>query len=480
MWVLAQLVTVRECVGCGWRDLDLRMDAEQAVLQQLSTLELNELKQVHEELKLPEVTDETKKENALYVRRMIVRHLSSDTVVDEEDEGLATFLHIQTFIKGITKDPVEEEKEEPEPEVTEEKVELQNDNKNLEDSSVRKKEPVGNVEELKKKEVKERQDHEYETQKRQDELFRNFPWKKELKLKGTIGDPKDQGPGKVTYLSLIRQIEKWVKKKKYSDEEICDAVIEGISSELFLRSMLEGKFDLTVAKLRRFLPVHYEEKDATEVYRDLTRLSQGRNQKVKEFVMQAIGLRDKIIFASTEAGNRFNYPEELVRSTCWHTVVTGIRDDNIKNEIKAILSAKDPDDEELLEILNTAVSDEKERQGKFKETAAKANLVEQKKLEATAKRNEESAETKPERKENPVVAELKEIKVAVNEIKSVKNDVEILKEVVRNLSQNTNGNGGVNSKVQYGCKNCKSQNLQGCDHCFKCCQTGHKKENCPN
>ena len=103
MWVLAQLVTVRECVGCGWRDLDLRMDAEQAVLRQLSTLELNELKQVHEELKLPEVTDETKKENALYVRRMIVRHLSSDTVVDEEDEGLATFLHIQTFIKGITK-----------------------------------------------------------------------------------------------------------------------------------------------------------------------------------------------------------------------------------------------------------------------------------------------------------------------------------------------------------------------------------------
>ena len=124
-----------------------------------------------------------------------------------------------------------------------------------------------------------------------------------------------------------------------------------------------------------------------------------------------------------------------------------------KNEIKAILSAKDPDDEELLEILNTAVSDEKERQGKFKETAAKANLVEQKKLEATAKRNEESAEPKPERKENPVVAELKEIKVAVNEIKSVKNDVEILKEVVRNVSQNTNGTGGVNSKVQYGCKN---------------------------
>ena len=77
------------------------MDAEQAVLQQLSALELNELKQVYEEVKLPEVADDTKKDNALYIRRMIVRHLSSDTVVGEEDEGVATFLHLQTFIQDI-------------------------------------------------------------------------------------------------------------------------------------------------------------------------------------------------------------------------------------------------------------------------------------------------------------------------------------------------------------------------------------------
>ena len=469
------------CAG----EIDVRMDAEQAVLQQLSALELNELKQVYEELKLPEVTDDTEKDNALYIRRMIVRHLSSDTVVGEEDKGLATFLHLQTFIQDITKDLSEKSEGEPKAEVagvTDVKVDEQNDDDSLKDKSVKVKEPVGKVEEDKKKQVKESKPNAEEDSipKRQEEMFRNFPWKKDLKLKGTIGDPKDTGPGKVTYLSLIRQIEKWVKKKKYSEEEICDAVIEGISSELSLKSMLEGKWDLNVATLKRFLRCHYKEQEATKVYKELTQMSQGRNQKVKEFVMNAIGLRDKILFASTEAGNRFNYPEELVRSTCWHTVVTGIWDDNIKNEIKAVLSAREPEDEELLEVLNTAVSHEKERQGKFKETAAKANMLELRKQEAEAKKQEDAAEQKSEKKVNPVVAELKELRLAVNEIRSVKDDVEVLKECVRNIGgQNPNGYGGGN-RGRYECRKCQEQNLLGCQPCFKCCEPGHKKENCPN
>ena len=453
------------------------MHAEQAVLQQLSALELNELKQVYVEVKLPEVTDDTKKDNALYLRRMIVRHLSSDTVVGGEDEGLATFLHLQTFIQGITKD-LEVSEEEPKNEVTDVK---KDDDDTVKDKSVKKKEPVSKVEEVKKEAKDSRKDNEEDsTQRKQEEMLKNFPWKKELKLKGTIGDPKDTGPGKVTYLNLIRQIEKWVKKKKYTEDEICDAVIDGISSELSLKSMLDGKWDLTIPRLRRFLRVHYEEQEATKVYKELTQMSQGRNQKVKEFVMNAIGLRDKILFASSEDGNRFNYPEELVRTTCWHTVVTGIRDDNIKNEIKALLAAREPEDEELLEVLNTAVSDEKERQGKFKETAAKANLVERQKQEAEAKKQEEPAEQKADKKVNPIVAELRELKLAVNEIKTVKDDVEVLKECVRNIGgQNPNGYGGGNRR-KYGCRECQAKNLGGCQHCFKCCRPGHKKENCPN
>ena len=88
------------------------MDAEQAVLKQLSAQELSELKQVHEELKLPEITKEDEKESALYIRRRIVHHLVTD-VVGGEDDGLATFLHLQTFIQEITKD----QKSEGEPEI---------------------------------------------------------------------------------------------------------------------------------------------------------------------------------------------------------------------------------------------------------------------------------------------------------------------------------------------------------------------------
>ena len=435
------------------------MDAEQGVFKKLGEINLDVLKQVYTELQLPDVTDENKKENETYIRRMIVRHLSSDTVVEVEDEGLATFLQLRTFIQGLTKDLLLT-KDEP-------AVSKPDDDTKKEDAEVEtvevKEQHVESPKDLKKElKVKTKgESKEVKTGGRQSEMFRNFPWKKDLKLKGTIGDPKDTGPGKVTYLSLIRQIEKWVKKE-YNEEEICDAVIEGISSEQSLRSMLEGKWDLTVPKLRRFLRVHFEEKEATQVYKELTKLSQGRGQKVKEFVMDAIGLRDKILFASTEAGNRFNYPEELVRSTCWHTVVTGIRDDNVKNEVKAVLS-RDPEDEELLESLNTAVSDEKERQGKFKEQNVKANLVEQRKQEAETKKQELVEEQKSEKKINPVVAELREIRLAVNEIKSVKDDVEVLKECVRNIGGlNPNGYNNFNNRnrVQFGCPACKRENLR--------------------
>ena len=85
------------------------MDAEKEVVSQLGVLQLDKLKLVYTELKLAEITDNNKKDNESYIRRMIMRHLSSDTIGEAEDEGLATFLHLSTFIKDMikTEDPKE-------------------------------------------------------------------------------------------------------------------------------------------------------------------------------------------------------------------------------------------------------------------------------------------------------------------------------------------------------------------------------------
>ena len=46
----------------------------------------------------------------------------------------------------------------------------------------------------------------------------------------------------------------------------------------------------------------------------------------------------------------------------------GLRDRIIESKIEAFLTDNDPEDEELLEFVNTAVSVAKERRSKFKET----------------------------------------------------------------------------------------------------------------
>ena len=106
--------------------------------------------------------------------------------------------------------------------------------------------------------------------------------------------------------------------------------------------------------------------------------------------------------------------------------------------------------------------------------------VEVLKVNAVSER-EDSIRKQSKENENPIVAELKEIRAGLNEISSLKNDVEVLKECVRNIGGGNNPNGFQGGrKVVYGCKNCKDQNIRGCNHCFKCCESGHKRENCPN
>ena len=85
------------------------MDPEKEVLRQLGELDVDKLKLVHAELSLAEITDETKKDSESYIRKMIMRHLSSADVIDSEDEGVSTYLHLNTFIETLTKmeDPKE-------------------------------------------------------------------------------------------------------------------------------------------------------------------------------------------------------------------------------------------------------------------------------------------------------------------------------------------------------------------------------------
>ena len=113
-------------------------------------------------------------------------------------------------------------------------------------------------------------------------------FKKELKFTGQISSPKDTS--KLSFSSLAHQIEN-AKKKNYSEQEICEATIKAISPGLNLRSYLEGKTDLALPQLCRILRAHFSERDATELYTQLSNAVQHSFESVQNFVVRLMDMR---------------------------------------------------------------------------------------------------------------------------------------------------------------------------------------------
>ena len=66
---------------------------------------------------------------------------------------------------------------------------------------------------------------------------------KEYKINGKIGTPGQKD--RLTFSRLIFQINNGLKKR-YSEHEICDAVIKSIAPDLALPTYLEGKDNLNL------------------------------------------------------------------------------------------------------------------------------------------------------------------------------------------------------------------------------------------
>ncbi|GAA6092193.1 uncharacterized protein LOC117595539 [Tachysurus ichikawai] len=189
------------------------------------------------------------------------------------------------------------------------------------------------------------------------------PWRKDFKISGQIGEPGQKE--KFTFSSLAHQIENGLSRG-YPECEICDAVIRAISLGLQLRSYLEGKPNLTLPTLRLILRSHFQEKSATELYKQLTSECQGNKETPQSFLMRVLDLRQKILFASQEAESGLKYDPALVQSMFLHTVLTGLQSDSIKVDMQPLLLDTKTTDEALLEKLNIACANEAERQKKKK------------------------------------------------------------------------------------------------------------------
>ncbi|KAJ7987208.1 hypothetical protein DPEC_G00336360 [Dallia pectoralis] len=163
----------------------------------------------------------------------------------------------------------------------------------------------------------------------------NSTWRKDFKISGLIGDPGQKD--RLSFSSLARQIESGLNKD-YSEQEIVDSVIRAITPGLQLRSYLEGKVGLTLPVLRRILRSHYQEKNATELYKQLTTEAQRSRETPQSFLIRAFDLRQKVLFASQEDDSGLRYDPALVQNMFLHTVLTGLQSDRVQSDLQTCLS----------------------------------------------------------------------------------------------------------------------------------------------
>lgn len=250
-------------------------------------------------------------------------------------------------------------------------------------------------------------------------------WNREFKISGQIGEPGQKD--KLTFSSLAHQIEQGITKG-FAEIEIVDAVIRAIAPGLQLRSYLEGKANLTLPTLRRILRSHYQEKGATELYKQLTSEVQSSKETPQTFLIRALDLRQKILFASQEAESGLKYDPILVQSMFLHTVLTGLQNDNIRSDLQPYLQQMTVSDELLLEKLNTACTNETERQNK------KKLLTPQRPTTVHSIQHNETPADKKMKNNNPEQPNKTQPDV-LNELREIRSDMAILKNLGAEVAQ---------------------------------------------
>ena len=367
------------------------------------------------------------KTNPALLRR-VRKHLSSDAVEGQEDEGLAV---LQKVLKVLKETPSGTQQPETQPAVQgEEAVSSQS----CAPSST--------------------------------EVAAGPVFRREFKIFGQIGDAGQKD--KITFLSLMHQIEAGLARK-YKEREVVEAVIRAINPASRLRSYLEGKPSLTLADLRRILRSHYGERDATELYYQLSRARQDVKESPQEFLIRAMDLQQKVRFVSKELTAGPKYEAEQVRAMFLHSLQTGFRSEGVRTDMRPYLQDPNITDEELLEKLNIAASHEAELQQKM--NGSRPTTV------SSVSHNTPDLEPSKTSKPNPLVEDVKELKLQVAALVAAL-------QAGGNQSTNSASNRATRPRGpprKWGCQGCQTQGVgDQCRHCFKCGSPDHYMRNCSN
>jgi len=279
---------------------------------------------------------------------------------------------------------------------------------------------------------------------------------KEFKISGSIGNVGQKD--KLSYSSLLYQIQNG-KSAGYTGQEICYAVIKSITPENYLRTYLETRGDLNLESLLKILRSHFKEKDSTSRFTEMSTSVQTSIESPLEFTVRLMSLRQKVILLSREEDCPYN--PKLIQKRFLHALSTGLRNDNLRNELRDCFDQIDISDEYLLSRITKAVSHESEHLEKLHFKKKDYDLL--------------SMEMQP--KDNHLLKEMKELRLSHDkEISSLRCDISELKTAFNNNKHSFVPKRP--SRQRNMCPNCTVSNSR-CNHCFCCGSRDHFRPECP-
>ena len=304
-------------------------------------------------------------------------------------------------------------------------------------------------------------------------------FKRDFRIVGTVGaqGQKDQ----LSYLSLSRQVQSG-KERGYSEKELVDGLIKCIVPGLPLKDYLEAMREMGLETIMKIIRAHYQEKNASELYASLANLAQSPTEEPQNFLLRALNLREKIIFASKQEGSKLKYDTSQCQSMFLHAIETGLLSNTLRTRMRPHLQRPDVTDAELIAQLNLAGAEESERN-------AKLGIGQRGKTKAMQVSVEENPKIKAETPKKGKEAEAPFVEKLLSEIQAIKAEVASLKQDVKlNRAQSPGeeskvppqGKGRPLRENRRGCKECYKNGLgDQCTHCWKCGDSNHFAYNCP-
>ena len=304
-----------------------------------------------------------------------------------------------------------------------------------------------------------------------------------MKIIGQIGEPGQKD--KLSFVSLARQIE-GALQKGYKPLEVVDAVVRSINPGMRLRSYLQGLESLTLPRLRRILRSHYQEKSATELYRQLSTLVQEPQEGSQSFLIRALDTRQKILFASKKADTQLKYDPALVQGMFLHAVDTGLQDEAIRTRLRPLLQNPVVQDEDLIQQMNEIVLEESERKSKLGSSTRHKNPKVNEVHVSQAGEGAVQPATTDKKLKRPEGGSAKEDNFRA-ELQAVRSELATLKESIeKNRAEDerlTSTPLGSQNQQWYrrplGCPTCQAKGRgESCDHFHVCGSSDHWARGC--